>query len=128
MDSKWIIKLQQLKQFDLGVAVGGGVSQQSLVGSPTQIRHTGEVRCNTGGTWQGRAGVCSQCCRELVMWSNSLLPYFARVLSCSSCPTLCDPIDCGPPSSSVHGILQVRILEWVAMPSSRRSSQPRGRT
>ena len=127
MDSKWIIKLQQLKQFDLGVAVGGGVSQQSLVGSPAQIRHTGEVRCNTGGSRQGRGG-CSQCCRELVMWSDSLLPYFARVLSCSSCPTLCDPIDCGPPSSSVHGILQVRILEWVAMPSSRRSSQPRGRT
>ena len=40
-----------------------------------------------------------------------------------SCPTLCDPMDCSPPSSSVHGILQARILEWVAMPSSRGSSQ-----
>ena len=30
------------------------------------------------------------------------------------CPTLCDPMDCGPPGSSVHGILQARILEWVA--------------
>ena len=36
-----------------------------------------------------------------------------------SCPTLCDPMDCSPPYSSVHGILQARILEWVAMPSSR---------
>ena len=35
-----------------------------------------------------------------------------------SCPTLCDPMDCSPPGSSVHGILQSRILEWVAMPSS----------
>ena len=35
-----------------------------------------------------------------------------------SCPTLCDPIACSPPGSSVHGILQARILEWVAMPSS----------
>ena len=35
------------------------------------------------------------------------------------CPTLCDPMDCSPPGSSVHGILQARILEWVAMPSSR---------
>ena len=35
------------------------------------------------------------------------------------CPTLCDPMDCGPPGSSVHGILQARLLEWVAMPSSR---------
>ena len=32
------------------------------------------------------------------------------------CPTLCDPVDCSPPGSSVHGILQARILEWVAMP------------
>ena len=35
------------------------------------------------------------------------------------CPTLCDPMDCSLPGSSVHGILQARILEWVAMPSSR---------
>ena len=40
-------------------------------------------------------------------------------------PTLCDPIDCSPPGSSVHRILQARILEWAAMPSSRGSSQPR---
>ena len=43
-------------------------------------------------------------------------------------PTLCDPMDCSPPGSSVHGILQARILEWVAMPSSRGSSQPRDQT
>ena len=36
-----------------------------------------------------------------------------------------DPMDCSLPGSSVHGILQVRMLEWVAMPSSRGSSQPR---
>ena len=42
-----------------------------------------------------------------------------------SCLTLCNPIDCSPPGSSVHGILQARILEWVAMSSSRGSSQPR---
>ena len=40
-------------------------------------------------------------------------------------PTLCDPMDCSPPGSSVCGILQGRILEWVAMPSSRDSSQLR---
>ena len=34
----------------------------------------------------------------------------------SSCPTLCDPMDCGPPGSFVLGIVQARILEWVAMP------------
>ena len=42
-----------------------------------------------------------------------------------SCPALCDPIDCSLPSSSVHGILQARILEWVAISFSKGSSQPR---
>ena len=41
------------------------------------------------------------------------------------CLTLCDPMDCSPPGSSVHGILRARILEWVALPSFRGSSQPR---
>ena len=45
-----------------------------------------------------------------------------------SCPTLCDPMDCSPPGSSVHGILQAIILEWVAISSSRGSSWPRGQT
>ena len=42
--------------------------------------------------------------------------------------TLCDPVDCSPLSSSVHGIVQARRLEWVATPSSRGSSWPRDRT
>ena len=42
-----------------------------------------------------------------------------------SCPTLCDSMDCSPPGSSVHGILQARALEWVASPSSKGSSKPR---
>ena len=41
------------------------------------------------------------------------------------CPTLCDPMDCNLPGSSVHGILQARILEWVAISFSKGSSQPR---
>ena len=40
-------------------------------------------------------------------------------------PTLCETVDCSLPGSSVHGILQARILEWVADPFSRGSSQPR---
>ena len=43
-----------------------------------------------------------------------------------SCPILCDPMDCSPPDSSVRGILQARILKWVAMPSFRGSSQAQG--
>ena len=50
------------------------------------------------------------------------------VLVIQSCPTLWDPMDCSPPGSSVHGILQARILECVAIPFSRESSQPRDQT
>ena len=45
-----------------------------------------------------------------------------------SYPTLCNPMDCSLPGSSVHGILQARTVEWVAMPSSRESSLPRDQT
>ena len=48
--------------------------------------------------------------------------------SLQSCPTLCEPMARSLPSSSVHGILQVRILEWVAMPFSRGSSWPMDQT
>ena len=50
------------------------------------------------------------------------------VLSHFSFVWLCDPIDCSPPGSSVHGVHQARILEWVVAPSSRGSSWPRNRT
>ena len=45
-----------------------------------------------------------------------------KVLVAQSCLTLCDPMDCSPPGSSVPGILQARILEWVAFPFSKGSS------
>ena len=51
-----------------------------------------------------------------------------KVLVPQSCLTLYDPMDCSPPVSSVHGILQARILEWVAILFSRGFSQPRDRT
>ena len=52
--------------------------------------------------------------------------YVVRVvLVAGSFPTSWNPVDCNLPGSSVHGILQARILEWVAIPFSRGSSQPR---
>ena len=45
-----------------------------------------------------------------------------------SCPTLCDLMDCSLPGSSLHGILQARVLEWVAISFSRGSSRPRDQT
>ena len=63
------------------------------------------------------------------------LPYFEppRIIEWVSevaqlCPTLCDPMDCSLQGSSVHGIFQARVLEWVAISFSRGSSRPRDRT
>ena len=50
------------------------------------------------------------------------------MLVTQSCLTLCSPMDCGQWDSSVHGILQTRILQWIAIPFSRASSQPRDGT
>ena len=50
------------------------------------------------------------------------------VLVAQPCPTLWDPTNCSPWGFSVHGILQARILEWIAIPFSRGSSWPRDRT
>ena len=53
-------------------------------------------------------------------WRCIILSAF--ILVAQSCPTLCNPVDCSPPGSSVPGILQARILKWVAIPFSRGSS------
>ena len=52
----------------------------------------------------------------------------SKALVALLCQTLCNPMDWSPPGSSVHGILQARTLEWVAIPFSRGSSWPRDRT
>ena len=55
----------------------------------------------------------------------------AEIICCSVaklCPSLCDPVDCSPPGSSVRGIFQARILEWVAVSFSRGSSWRRDET
>ena len=71
----------------------------------------------------------------LLQWQAPSLPLsrqgspaitcIAVVSVAQSCPTLCDPMDCSPTGSSVHRIFQARMLEWVVISYSRRSSQPR---
>ena len=74
--------------------------------------------------------------RKFYWYLNSDWPSSATVLSlgvkekkesevAQSCPIVCDPMDCSLPGSSVHEILQARLLEWVAISFSRGSSQPR---
>ena len=72
----------------------------------------------------------------LLHWQADSLPLVSpgKPLSSSaseiaqSCLTLCNPLDCSLSGSSIHGIFQARVLEWVAISFSRRSSQPRVRT
>ena len=87
-------------------------------------------RCRVGHDW---ATELKYWLKTKFNWVNlkTWLVLFKDVCVClvtQSCLTLCDPRDCSPPGSSVCEILQVRTLEWVAMPSSRGSSQPRDRT
>ena len=70
----------------------------------------------------GPRGIFTELICESVseMWNES-----ESVSLTQSCLTLCNPADCSPAGSSVHGIFQARTLEWVAIPFSRGSSQPR---
>ena len=90
------------------------------------------------GVWIGRAimknsvQISQKIKNGFTIWSSDW-PFdiytkdiIVKVLVAQACPALCDHMDCSPPGSSVHGILQARILKWIAMPSSRGSSWPRG--
>ena len=87
-------------------------------------------RCQHGGTdfpdWGLNLGPLHWKLRVLTTGPPGKSPTFHfqpdEVLVTQSCPTLCEPMDCSPPGSSVHEILQTRILEWVAVPFSRESS------
>ena len=65
--------------------------------------------------------------KKVVMYSCLTKPESESEVAWS-CPAPCDPMDCSLPGFSVHGIFQARVLEWVATPFSRGSSQPRDRT
>ena len=74
-----------------------------------------------GLTWHSSSGFSA----FRVSLSHS--SFLVKVLAAQLCLTLCDPVDCCPPGSPANGILWARILEWVAMTSSRGSSWPRDR-
>ena len=83
-----------------------------------------KMACHTwfSNTHQGPVLVSLACCLSRLM---DLKCSTGCVLVSQSCLTLCNPMDCSSPGSSVHGILQANILEWVAIPFFRGSSQPR---
>ena len=66
--------------------------------------------------------------KEGLVIHRLMFPVYDSAKSLQSCSTLCDPLDCSQPGSSVHGIVQARTLDWVATPPSRGPSRPRDRT
>ena len=74
--------------------------------------------------------LCSKQC-EGNRYKLSAIKYLSKELQsevAQSCLTLCNPMDCSLPGSSVHGIFQAIVLEWIAISFSRGSSQPRDQT
>ena len=99
-----------------------------------------KTRCKNWSQIKRTPTACLSCTLPGIIWrlngiskaikNNSGIFVLADWLAefTQSCLTLCDPVDCSPPGSSIHGILQARILEWVAISFSRGSSRPRDRT
>ena len=91
----------------------GGFREGDRLGLTELLMPYQESQIPTCRQWEAIKGVCV----FLIVLNHCVLSSFKL------CPTLCNPLD--PPGSSVHGILQARILEWVATPYSRGSSQTR---
>ena len=90
-------------------ALNSSTAPQCLSKDPSSVQHKRPFRAESLTS-------------RLTPWPQ--LPCESEVAQ--SCPTLCDPVDCSPPGSSIHGILQARILEWVAISFSRGSSLTQG--
>ena len=90
------------------------------------VSHSFKQQCVHRVPACARGCVCHTCPPPLWLECGLLLTSeseFAQL-----CPTLCDPMDCSLPGSSVHGIFQAIFLEWIAISFSKRSSQPRDQT
>ena len=76
-------------------------------------------KCGRSHKFQGDKNMHHRDINGLKSPYHQLEKWKVKVLVTQSCPTLCDPMDCSPPGSSVHGILQARILEWFSISFSR---------
>ena len=86
-------------------------------------RNQGTVLCSALEILANTKNTKNEQCDSLTLFLQNAPLYLLKVKLAQSCPTLCDPRD-----YTVYGILQARILEWIAVPFSRRSSQPRDQT
>ena len=118
----WVIKFFERTDFsNLGVFLGGPTFINILAVFWNNVNNAYYSLfcslCSSDLLFSHRLSLCLYCQlpRVMLLWSEVA----------QSCLTLCDPVDCSPLGSSVHGILQARILEWVAISFSRGSFQPR---
>ena len=84
-------------------------------------------------TWEAHIYMCvcvDMCvCVLIYIYTHTHIYIYTYISVCAhSCPSLCDSMDCSPPGSSVHGIFQARILEWIAISCSTGFSPPRDQT
>ena len=107
--------LVRWESFDCGGKRSGCRHPSNCLRAQSRARGDGSrVRCQDGGSQLAEAVVTALSTRFL---PGQVLSDGVNVLVTQSCPTLCDHMGCSPPDSSVHGILQARRLEWVAMAS-----------
>ena len=112
-----------LHNLNFKISLKNDIQEDSYEASRNSTHHFRTAPLWTHCLWDIHSG-------HLVHWLdvNTRNPPTLCAVLCliaQACTTLCNPVDCSPPGSSVHGILQSRITEWVAMASSRVSSQPR---
>ena len=100
------------------------VAKPQLKGSQSLLHH----ECCLSNCLQSRSQFLDWNIKGYRVWWEWHLDIWKSESVHQSCPTLCNPMDCSLPGSSVHGILQARILEWVAISYSRGSFWSRDRT
>ena len=122
-----MVKILHSNARDAGMIPDGGTKIAHAVRCGQEKKNGSFVSKETFSTFieEGEARRTRKCPHPFPGHLNILGRRACGAKSLQLCPTLCDLMDCISPDSSVHGILQARILEWVAMPSSRGSSRPR---
>ena len=91
-------------------------------GADTRWEGTREITEKLGiNAWGAHCTLGPRYAQRFVSWLLFTYKVKVKALVSQLCLTLCDPMDCSPPGSPVHGILQARILEWVTIPFSRGS-------
>ena len=120
MAHNWESRNKPLHLWSINFQQGWRFNRERSVFSTKAAKTTGYPHAKEGGTYL-----------TSYIKTNSKMeqrPKCMLAKSLQSCLTLLDPMECSQSDSSVHGILQARIMEWVAIPFSRGSSQPRDRT